>query len=96
VRIPEMNSLIHGKDACGRVFSQNLLRLSNATISSADSIGSARQFVLFFNGKDLGCGSGWPSRPIGFGDLMANELRFRVWVLAFGQPGEVLIASRPL
>ena len=31
---------------------------------------------------------------IGFGNLMANELRFRGWVLAFGQPGEVLIANR--
>ena len=27
---------------------------------------------------------------------MANELRFRVWVLPFGQRGEVLIANRPL
>ena len=31
---------------------------------------------------------------VGFGNLMANELRFRVRVLAFGQPGEVLIANR--
>jgi hypothetical protein len=33
---------------------------------------------------------------ISFGNLMANELRFRVRVLAFGQPGEVLIANRTL
>jgi hypothetical protein len=33
---------------------------------------------------------------IGFGSLRANELRFRVRVLAFGQPGEVLISYRPL
>ena len=31
---------------------------------------------------------------IGFGDLMANELRFRVRMLAFGQTREVLIANR--
>jgi hypothetical protein len=31
---------------------------------------------------------------IGFGNLMANELRFRLRVPAFGQPGEVLIANR--
>jgi hypothetical protein len=30
---------------------------------------------------------------IGFGNLMADELRFRVRMLAFGQPGEVLIAK---
>ncbi len=33
---------------------------------------------------------------IGLGDLMANELRFRVRMLAFGQPGEVLIANSTL
>ena len=31
---------------------------------------------------------------IGFGNLMANELRFRVRMLAFGQTREVLIANR--
>ncbi len=33
---------------------------------------------------------------VGLGSLMANELRFRVRMLAFGQPGEVLIANRTL
>ena len=31
---------------------------------------------------------------IGFGNLMANELCFRVWMLAFGEPGKMLIADR--
>ena len=31
---------------------------------------------------------------IGSRDLMANELRFRVRMLAFGQSGKVLIANR--
>jgi hypothetical protein len=30
---------------------------------------------------------------IGLGSLMANKLRFRVWVLAFGQTRKVLIAD---
>ena len=65
----------------------NLLRLSNETISNADSIGSARQFASFFNGKPLPM---WAGRR----DLETRERSEQPVKIGFGRDGVDRLSRR--
>jgi hypothetical protein len=72
--------LSHTPIAADKCGERNRLRRGERSISTG-AVLYARHFLAEF-------------ALIGFRNLMANELIFRVRVLAFGQPSEVLIANR--